>query len=330
MSEISENESKKTIARLRKEYDNYLRQAKKLYEYGKREIAHLLSKKLFELEDHEKVKITGRIKTFDKCLIKLTREAGYIPEDASIFSVEDIIGLRIAVFPNSIIRDIQEIIDKEYPSAERDHRREPYRLQYYVNIEELGISNNKVEIQVMPYLLGSYWDVEHGLYDSMKYGNSSEKWRETRLAIIEGEMAEKIINVSSRLSDIVLGKPISPTIRLVNLTYIILELNALLDSGNYGDISIEEVEKEISNETVLEYIAERGGDDIDLSLILGREHRANDFIKMYNIELKNILEAYKGDERRKWGIQNSGIHLLIAWTNEIIQRGNGWEPNLTF
>jgi hypothetical protein len=39
-----------------------------------------------------------------------------------------------------------------------------------------------------------------------------------------------------------------------------------------------------------------------------------------NSELKSILGGYAGDERRKWGVENSGLCLLLAWTNELIQQ----------
>jgi len=40
-----------------------------------------------------------------------------------------------------------------------------------------------------------------------------------------------------------------------------------------------------------------------------------------------MYEGYAGNERRKWGIENLGLCLLLAWTNKIIQQGSGWYPN---
>jgi hypothetical protein len=42
--------------------------------------------------------------------------------------------------------------------------------------------------------------------------------------------------------------------------------------------------------------------------------------------LQRMCNAYSGDERKKWGVENSGLCLLLAWTNEIIQQGSGWHP----
>ena len=40
-------------------------------------------------------------------------------------------------------------------------------------------------------------------------------------------------------------------------------------------------------------------------------------------KLNDILAAQRGNERRKWGIENSGLCLLVAWANEIMQREAG-------
>jgi len=39
-----------------------------------------------------------------------------------------------------------------------------------------------------------------------------------------------------------------------------------------------------------------------------------------NEKLNEILGGYQGKEPRKWGIENNGLCLLLAWTNELIQR----------
>lgn len=118
-----------------------------------------------------------------------------------------------------------------------------------------------------------------------------------------------------------------PTIRLTALTYLILELNQLLDTGHYFHISIDEIKNQIEKCTVLRYLSDVAKDDIDLSIFL-ESNTYNQFESRYSQQLKDLLIAYGGNERRKWGIENYGICLLIAWTNEIIQRGSGWFPSV--
>jgi hypothetical protein len=109
------------------------------------------------------------------------------------------------------------------------------------------------------------------------------------------------------------------------LTLLILHLNALLDTGRYDDITLEEVEDHIREGSVLRFLRQRAGKDIDLSLHLDTNTYGN-FERFYGTYLQNILEAYGGNEGRKWMVRNRGLCLLIAWTNEILQQGSGWVP----
>lgn len=111
------------------------------------------------------------------------------------------------------------------------------------------------------------------------------------------------------------------------LTLLILQLNKLVDTGKYDDITIEEVHQHIDEGTILEFLKRRGEDDIDLSFHL-YPNASSDFKTFYIKQLQSIYDAYAGDEKRKWGVENKGLCLLIAWTNEIIQQGSGWKPNM--
>lgn len=53
------------------------------------------------------------------------------------------------------------------------------------------------------------------------------------------------------------------------------------------------------------------------------EQGLGDFERAYEEKMNQIYNAYAGDERRKWGVQNLGLCLVLAWTNEIIQWGEG-------
>lgn len=96
------------------------------------------------------------------------------------------------------------------------------------------------------------------------------------------------------------------------LTYFIGEMNAAIDTGKHQDISIEEVERHIENGDLIPYLKDRLKGDVDLSL-----YDAALSVEL-NEKLVDILAAYKGQERRKWGVSNSGLCLLVAWTTEII------------
>ncbi len=117
-----------------------------------------------------------------------------------------------------------------------------------------------------------------------------------------------------------------PRIKLTALTLIILELNHLIDSGKYDQITIEDAHKAIEQKCIISFLTESTKGDSDFSLY-GADGPYASFVEYYHEQMYQIYGGYAGNERRKWGIENLGLCLLLAWTNEIIQQGAGWHPN---
>ena len=110
------------------------------------------------------------------------------------------------------------------------------------------------------------------------------------------------------------------------LTLLILHLNALVDSGRYDSISLKEVKDHIRAGTIVEFLEKRAGSEADFSMLTDNGPYGK-FKRFFITSLQSLQDAYGGDERRKWGVENRGLCLLIAWTNEILQLGSGWQPN---
>lgn len=104
------------------------------------------------------------------------------------------------------------------------------------------------------------------------------------------------------------------------LTLLVLHVNSLIDSGKYNNISIEDVHEAIKGKRVLRFLQKRCGSDIDLSVHLDSNTYGN-FEEFYERRIGEIYGGYAGQEGRKWGVENLGLCLILAWTNEIIQRG---------
>jgi hypothetical protein len=145
-------------------------------------------------------------------------------------------------------------------------------------------------------------------------------------ATISPEGAKAYIGAVESVTSQIRALTSLPQIKLNRLTLLILEYNHLLDTGKYNHITIDDVHREIKKGTVLRYIAETAVGDADLSLYLGVKDELG-FEQQYAKHLQSIYGGYAGQERRKWGVENSGLCLLIAWTNEIVQQGSGWQPN---
>lgn len=112
--------------------------------------------------------------------------------------------------------------------------------------------------------------------------------------------------------------------KVTALTLLILHINSLIDSGKYNDITISDVHTAIENRGLLRFIKKRCSSDIDLSIHL-ESKVYGDFESFYEQQINQIYGGYAGDERRKWGIENLGLCLVLAWTNEIIQSGEDLE-----
>ena len=139
-----------------------------------------------------------------------------------------------------------------------------------------------------------------------------------RISSGDVDQYKKLVSkIKQRISKIT----ILPNRRLTALTSIVLEINVLLDSREFHDISISEVYKWIENENILPSLAEktRMFSDSDFSPFFD-EGPYSEFVELYHEQMKKMLNAHAGDERRKWGIRNSGLCLLLAWTNELIRR----------
>lgn len=107
--------------------------------------------------------------------------------------------------------------------------------------------------------------------------------------------------------------------KLHTLTYIIFEINAALDSGGYDDVPMQEVGQHIEAGDILPWLKGRVP-EADLSLL------TEQYADEYQAGLADIYGAYAGNARHKWGVENRGLCLLIAWTAELIQRGS-WQAD---
>lgn len=114
-----------------------------------------------------------------------------------------------------------------------------------------------------------------------------------------------------------------PKMKLSSLTYIIMNLNMLIDADVHKSITLEIIKTHIASNDVLQYLKSIFPDILDFSIQTSTDYK--DFLEKYYQELNEILGGYDGAERRKWGVEKNGICLLIAWTSEIIQRGSNWK-----
>lgn len=178
--------------------------------------------------------------------------------------------------------------------------------------------------------------IEYLEYTGALIPSSANAWRNLRslrniashsdATDISREDAIQYAAVANRIRNQIESITELPAVKLTALTLLILELNHLIDTKKYDDIKINEVYKWIDDENIIPSLADRAANDADLSLY-GEEGPYSNFAKFYHQKMKAIADGYAGDHRRKWGVENLGLCLLLAWTNELIQQGSGWYPN---
>ena len=99
------------------------------------------------------------------------------------------------------------------------------------------------------------------------------------------------------------------------LTWLIFQLNHLIDSGKYH-ISIDQAHSWAESENIIGSLKSLAGDDIDLSVYRPGDGPYSHFVDSYHECAGRTSNAYTGND---FGIHNNGLCLLLAWTNEMIQ-----------
>ncbi len=180
-----------------------------------------------------------------------------------------------------------------------------HALEYFIYMGLLTPESKKI-----------LFELEYLKLQAAHYSNEVVSEESAKIYIRAVETVRKQIEAINNISPLKLGY----------LTQLLLNLHAAIDTGKYNHISIDDVHKEIENGNILRYVKKEAGEDVDLSLLLDRSNDL-DFEHHYVRHLQSTFNAYAGDECRKWGIENSGLCLLAAWTVEIIQKGSGWQSN---
>ena len=103
---------------------------------------------------------------------------------------------------------------------------------------------------------------------------------------------------------------------LSELTFLILNLNSLVDGGYHEGVPMEEAKTHIDRGDVFDWLSQKFAGHIDLSIYPANGKTRGEITK----GLQDILGGNSGRERRKWGVENNGICLLIAWVNELVQQ----------
>ena len=86
----------------------------------------------------------------------------------------------------------------------------------------------------------------------------------------------------------------------------------MLDTGK--ELSFDDAKKAVEGGNIIDFLKHKFS-EIDLSLYVNDERT-----EAFNYLMKDTCEVLHNNERRKMGIQNNGLCLLIGYATEMVQR----------
>lgn len=111
---------------------------------------------------------------------------------------------------------------------------------------------------------------------------------------------------------------------ITTVTYLLFAINAALDKDHWKKITFDDVYQHLDSGDLIPFLdAQLNG--IDLSLFGPDEPQG----KLLLAALRHVAPWFKERERRKTGIKQSGVCLVIAWIGEVIQCGQ-WKIDPEF
>jgi hypothetical protein len=99
-------------------------------------------------------------------------------------------------------------------------------------------------------------------------------------------------------------------VKIADLTSTGFQINAALDSGQYGHITVQDVQNHIESRDIFEYLKQQ----IEFEAGLLTDEAKSKIIDQW-LDMSLALNA-----RRKFGVTKSGLALLIAYILEGLQR----------
>lgn len=100
--------------------------------------------------------------------------------------------------------------------------------------------------------------------------------------------------------------------------YIATDVLSLIDHGQVE--MLDDVKREMENQSLIKYLRDNYDFQVgkkykgsDLSIVSGKNEQ------LVNHAFYQILGGYAGDEYSKWGIENNGLCLVVAWAISIGQ-----------
>ncbi len=175
--------------RLREEYFDLLPDIRRVVLYLEAEIRYHTRLILKSLQRHEQLVAKSRVKECESAVKSLRdeQEGGTFdpdnPEKYSLLNLPDLAGVRVLVFPNSKLGEVDNVLRNRFGGwlykPVKDDTGTVLAPKYYGHCEEVSCKV-RGEYQVVPMLLGLFWEVEHSAMYKFKEVANSKVMQERR------------------------------------------------------------------------------------------------------------------------------------------------------
>jgi len=180
--------------RLREEYFHLLPEIRRVLWQLEAEIRYITLPILHQLKSYEQLVIKSRVKECESALKTLKtlgskdpieKNEGRVldPEQSanrSILNLPDLAGVRVLVFPNSRLVEVDKVLRDRFDdwtyNPQKDDHGAVLAPMYYGYCENAS-SKVRGEYQVVPMLLGLFWEVEHSAMYKFKAVSEFEEMK---------------------------------------------------------------------------------------------------------------------------------------------------------
>lgn len=191
--------------RLREEYFDLLPEIRRVLSQLEAEIRYLTLPILRRLKAYEQLVVKSRVKDCESALRKIVLETEkqeeertsigegrrfdpQRPTDYSMLNLPDLAGVRVLAFPNSILDEVNDLLLARF----HDWTSKPVRAdsgailapKYFGYCHDAS-GRIRGEYQVVPMLLGLFWEVEHSAMYKFSAVADSKEMRDLRTKVEE-------------------------------------------------------------------------------------------------------------------------------------------------
>jgi hypothetical protein len=176
--------------RLRSEYAYLLPAMQRTRTEVETEVQHLLLRATLSLDQYERIVVRSRLKDCESAVDALRRREKFglfdadHPEQYSLTSLPDLVGVRVLTFPQRCLQEVHETLLPRIGGWVADHI-EPIVFKYTGRWNSGDLVRS--EIQVLSLLIGLFWEAEHSaIYKpSPKLRGIAPRMKDSSRAVID-------------------------------------------------------------------------------------------------------------------------------------------------